>query len=74
MSVAEQFKTFENRISKLEKEKKLLLEAVHHLIRKLYGRSSEKTSVLTAGQMSLFYPRPNQGHRPLPLPQLPAQK
>lgn len=54
MSAAEQIETLENRISELEKENKLLLEAVHNLTRKLYGRSSEKTSVLTAGQMSLF--------------------
>lgn len=54
MSAAEQIRTLENRISELEKENKLLLETVHHLTRKLYGRSSEKTSVLSLGQMSLF--------------------
>ncbi|MCM1566833.1 MULTISPECIES: IS66 family transposase [unclassified Dehalobacter] len=54
MSTAEQIKTLENRISELEKENRLLLETVHHLTRKLYGRSTEKTSVLSLGQMSLF--------------------
>lgn len=53
MSTAEQIKTLENRISELEKENKLLLESVHHLTRKLYSRSSEKTSVLLR-QMSIF--------------------
>lgn len=53
MSTAEQVKTLENRISELEKENKLLLESVHHLTRKLYGRTSEKTSVLLR-QMSIF--------------------
>jgi transposase len=54
MSSAEQIQRLENRISELEKENKLLLESVHHLTRKLFGRSSEKTSVLTLGQVSLF--------------------
>jgi transposase len=54
MSTAEQIKTLEDRISELEKENKLLLESVHHLTRKLYGRSSEKTSVLSLGQISIF--------------------
>ena len=54
MNATEQIKTLENRISELEKENKLLLETVHHLSRKLYGRSSEKTSFLLRGQMSLF--------------------
>lgn len=54
MSSAEQIQRLENRISELEKENKLLLESVHHLTRKLFGRGSEKTSVLTLGQVSLF--------------------
>lgn len=54
MSAGEQIKTLENRITELEKENRLLLETVHHLTRKLYGRSSEKTSVLSLGQMSIF--------------------
>jgi hypothetical protein len=62
MSVAEQIKMLENRILELEKENKLLLETVHHLTRKLYGRSSEKTSVLTAGQMSLFDEAETEAH------------
>ena len=49
MSTAEQIRTLENSISELEKENKLLLESVHHLTRKLYGRSSEKTSALSLG-------------------------
>ncbi len=54
MSTSQEIKTLENRISELEKENRLLLETVHHLTRKLYGRSSEKTSALSLGQMSLF--------------------
>lgn len=54
MSATGQVKTLENRISELEKENKLLHDTVDYLKRKLFGRSSEKTSVLLAGQMSLF--------------------
>jgi len=54
MNSAEQITILEKRIAQLEKENKLLLEPVHFLTRKLYGRSSEKTSVLTSGQLSFF--------------------
>lgn len=54
MSEVKSVKTLENRITELEKENKLLHETVQHLTRKLFGRSSEKTSVLSVGQMSLF--------------------
>ena len=54
MSEIKLLKKLENRISELERENKLLHETVQHLTRKLYGRSSEKTSVLDIGQMSLF--------------------
>jgi transposase len=55
MSELKSVKTLENRIAELEKENKLLRENIQHLTRKLFGRSSEKTSVLfDVGQMSLF--------------------
>jgi len=54
MSAAEQVKTLEKRISELERENKLLHDTVEYLKRKLFGRSSEKTSVLSSGQVSLF--------------------
>ncbi|MNI19986.1 Transposase IS66 family protein [compost metagenome] len=44
---------FKNRIEKLENENKTLHETVEFLTRKLFGRSSEKTSVLS-GQINLF--------------------
>lgn len=43
----------ENRIRQLEQENKTLHETVEFLTHKLFGRSSEKTSVIT-GQMYLF--------------------
>ncbi|WP_373844676.1 IS66 family transposase [Clostridium sp.] len=42
-----------NRIAHLEKENKTLHETVEFLTRKLFGRSSEKTSVIT-GQIGIF--------------------
>lgn len=54
MSATDQVKTLENRISELEQENKLLHDTVDYLKRKLFGRSSEKTSVLSLGQMSIF--------------------
>ena len=54
MSVAEQIATLENRINELEQENKRLHDTVVYLTRKLFGRSSEKTSVLSLGGMSLF--------------------
>ncbi|ABN51752.1 MAG TPA: IS66 family transposase ISCth11 [Hungateiclostridium thermocellum] len=54
MSTAEQIATLENRINELELENKRLHETVAYLTRKLYGRSSEKTSALSVGQVSLF--------------------
>jgi len=54
MNSAEKIKTLENRIAELEKENRLLLESIHHLTRKLYGRKSEKTSVLNLGQLSFL--------------------
>ena len=45
---------FKNRIKQLEQENKNLHESVEYLTRKLFGRKSEKTSVLFKGQMSLF--------------------
>lgn len=43
-----------NRIKQLEQENKNFHESVEYLTRKLFGRKSEKTSVLFKGQMSLF--------------------
>jgi len=58
MSAAEQVKTIETlekRIAELELENKRLHDSVDYLTRKLFGRSSEKTSVLALGQMSLLF-------------------
>lgn len=54
MHVSEQMATLENRISELEQENKRLHETVAYLTRKLFGKSSEKTSALSLGQESLF--------------------
>lgn len=54
MSAAEQIKTLEKRICELEQENKRLHDSVEYLTRKLFGRSTEKTSFLSLGQMSLF--------------------
>ncbi len=43
-----------NRISNLEDENHKLHETVEYLTRKLYGRSSEKTSSIVDGQLSFF--------------------
>ena len=47
MNVSEPMATLENRILELEQENKRLHETVDYLTRKLYGRSSEKTSTLS---------------------------
>lgn len=54
MSAADQVKVLEKRIDELELENKKLHETVEYLTRKLFGRSTEKTSSLSLGQMSLF--------------------
>jgi len=54
MNPTEQIRTLENHISELEQQNKLLQDTVDYLTRKLFGRSSEKTSSLCVGQMSLF--------------------
>lgn len=46
-------KQLEEKIEALEKENKSLHETVEYLTRKLFGRSTEKTSVLL-GQYSFF--------------------
>jgi transposase len=53
MYTEEQIVKLENRIQELEQENKNLHETVEFLTRKLFGRSSEKTSVIT-GQISIF--------------------
>lgn len=54
MTATEKVKTLEKRISDLEQENKRLHDTVEYLTRKLFGRSTEKTSSLALGQMSLF--------------------
>jgi transposase len=54
MSEATRIETLENHILKLEQEINRLHETVAYLTKKLFGRSSEKTSVLNLGAMSLF--------------------
>lgn len=44
----------EKRISELEQENKRLHDTVEYLTRKLFSRSTEKTSSLALGQVSLF--------------------
>ena len=53
METKKLIKNLENRISNLETENKRLHETVDFLTKKLYGRSSEKTSALM-DQMSIF--------------------
>ena len=54
MNTDDQFTKLENRISELEQENKRIHETVEYLTRKLFGKSSEKTSSLSMGQMSIF--------------------
>lgn len=54
MSATQKITALENRISDLEQENKRLHDTVDYLTRKLFGRSSEKTSVLSLGQLSFF--------------------
>jgi transposase len=54
MSAPEQVNTLEKRITELEQENKRLHDTVDYLTRKLYGSSSEKTSAILEGQMSIF--------------------
>jgi len=54
MSAPEQANTLEKRITELEQENKRLHDTVDYLTRKLYGSSSEKTSAILKGQMSIF--------------------
>ena len=55
MSTKDQVSQLENRIAELEQENLLLQEKVDFLTRKLFGRTTEKTSSLgIEGQMSLF--------------------
>lgn len=54
MSTSDKITTLENRISQLEQENKQLHDTVDYLTRKLFGRSSEKTSALSLEQVSLF--------------------
>ncbi|GLB29109.1 transposase [Lacrimispora amygdalina] len=67
---ADQMKKLENRISELEQENKHLHETVEYLTRKLFGRSSEKTSVLSLDQVSLFNEAEIQADPEAPEPDL----
>jgi len=70
MSTAEQVTTLKNRILELEQENKRLHDSVEYLTRKLYGRSTEKTSVLSIGQVSLFDEAEVQANPKAPEPDL----
>lgn len=72
MSPAEQFQQMENRIGQLEKENQRLQETVQFLTRKLYGRSTEKTTALPVGveQLSLFDEAETETSRSAPEPDL----
>ena len=54
MSITIPESPLENRIAQLELENKRLHDTVAYLTRQLYGRSSEKTTALFDGQLSLF--------------------
>lgn len=54
ISDANQVQELKKRINELELENKRLHDTVEYLMRKLFGRSTEKTSSLVLGQMSLF--------------------
>lgn len=56
MNASEQLATSEKRITELEQENKRLHDTIEYLTRKLFGKSSEKTSTLfnSLGQVSLF--------------------
>ncbi len=70
MSAAEQVKILEKRICELEQENKRLHDSVEYLTRKLFGRSTEKTSSLALGQMSLFDEAETQADPMAPEPTL----
>ena len=70
MSTAEHIAALQNRISELEQENKRLHETVHFLTRKLFGRSTEKTSTLSMGQVSLFDEAETQANPKVPEPEL----
>lgn len=54
MSIEKQIEQLNNRITNLENENHVLHETVEYLTEKLYGRSSEKSSVILDGQISFF--------------------
>lgn len=70
MDASEPLATLENRIAELEQENKRLHDTVAFLTRKLYGRSSEKTSTLSMGQVSLFDEAEVQADPTVPEPDL----
>lgn len=54
MSIEKQIEQLNKRITNLENENHVLHETVEYLTGKLYGRSSEKSSVILDGQISFF--------------------
>jgi len=62
-------KQLEEKIELLEKENKTLHETVEYLTRKLFGRSTEKTSALL-GQYSFFDEAENEADPAVPEPTL----
>ncbi|CQR74728.1 Transposase IS66 family protein [Sporomusa ovata DSM 2662] len=70
MSEAERIEALENHILKIEQENKHLHETVAYLTKKLFGRRSEKTSVLNLGEMSLFDEAEIEANTTVPEPDL----
>ena len=70
MSTSDQVATLQNRITELEQENKNLHDTVDYLTRKLFGRSTEKTSILFEGQVSLFDEAETEADSSAPEPDL----
>jgi len=70
MSISIPESPLENRIAQLELENKRLHDTVAYLTRQLYGRSSEKTTALFDGQLSLFDEAEIEAKKKAPEPDL----
>ena len=70
MSITIPESPLENRIAQLEIENKRLHDTVAYLTRQLYGRSSEKTTALFDGQLSLFDEAEIEAKKKAPEPDL----
>ncbi len=73
MTLEKKFELLCDRLSNLENENKILRdenhvlqEKVDYLTKKLYGRSSEQTSVLIDGQISFFDEVENEADKNAP--------